>query len=909
MKKIYISILLAFFGVSIVFGQVKQNLTLEKIGEPAKAVSVLPNKGFSPNSAFLLMELEKFKKENRDVQKTDTSFIDKYNLFYIGDELFVNSFLIISDEFNKSQFESRGGHINSTSPNIITASIPVKYLNEIIDVEGVLFVQIAEKAKINMDMARDKTWVDWVHQGVQLPQAYFGDGVVVGIIDGGFDYTHTNFYDETGVNNYRIKRVWEQNATSGTPPEGYSYGRELKTQTSILNAKKDVTNLSHGTHVAGIAAGAGGGASNLYRGIASKSDLVLVSTTMTDDGIIDGIKYIFDYANSIDKPCVINISIGKHVGPHDGTSLFDMFCDDIVGEGKIIVGAAGNDGEAPLYVSKSYTYTDNQLYSFVKFPNSTIMTSGMTLIDIWGDPNQNYEVAVNIYNTNTNQYEDFTPYVQANSNNVYSYILYDYNNIPCEVDIATSLYPHNNKRNVQILIDNTLQYDNNRWVMIDIVATTGQTKMWAAVNGAQFTDNGYAYPTVSGSTNSTICEIGGTGNGIISVGAYTSKNSWTSFYSSYQTAPCYTPVGAIATFSSKGPTADGRTKPDITAPGNILASSVNSFDNNYTSASDWTVSGVTNGTDTWWFGMMAGTSMASPVVTGIIALWLEAYPHLTLTQAKQLLKDNAIIDGFTGTISSVGSNTWGWGKIDAHEGLKDLISKVPPQPTIFPNGNVSFCEGKNARLFAPGGYAAYLWSNNQTTQNITVTTGGSYFVRVTNNQGYISPWSLPKNVTVLPNPPTPTITLNGNVLSSSSSYGNQWYLNERPIAGATQQNYIVEQNGNYHVVVTRSNGCSARSNTYSITSCDIGDLERIGVTNIYPNPTTGLISIQFSDIQQEVLLGIYDASGRMYFQKRLTVVDENVIETINLENLTSGVYTLRILTKENQATRRIILMK
>ncbi len=911
MKRIYTSIAIAIFGITIGFGQVQQKSLPTKVGEPATAISVLPSKGFSPQSAFLLMELDKLKKENRTIER-DSILIDKYNLFYIGSQLFVNSFLIINDEFDKAKFESKGGFINSTSNEIATASIPVNILNETIEVEGIIYVQIAEKAERTMDAARNTTWVNWVHQGLQLPQAYFGTGVVIGVIDNGFDYTHPNFYDGTGSNNYRVKRVWEQSATSGTPPSGFTYGRELTTQTAILNAQRDKINNSHGTHVAGIAAGAGGGVSSTHMGVAPQSELVFVATPMTTVSIADGIQYIINYANSQNKPCVINISIGSNVGPHDGFSPFDQYCEGVVGNGKLIVGAAGNEGQKPLYVGKTYTTNDNTLYSFVQFPNSSNGTNGTALIDIWGNPNQNYEVAVKIYNTNTNSFEDWTPYIQANSNNTFNYTLFDddfFSPDACSVTIATSLYPANNKRNVQISINHSAQDDSYRWAMVEITATTGQTKMWACTGGAQFTNAGKPSPWVTGSTNSTVMEIGGTGNAIISVGAYTSKNSWTAFNSSSQTAPFFSAIGAIAPFSSKGPTADNRTKPDITAPGNILASSVSRFDNSFTSSSAVTVSGVTNGINNWYFGMMQGTSMASPMVTGILALWLQAYPHLNPTQALNLIKQNAWTDSFTGTIPSTGNNTWGWGKVDAHEGLKDLLTKIPAQPTINPSGNVTFCQGQNAQLSATSGFTSYQWSNNATIQNITVSTSGNYTVRVTNNQGYISPWSTPTNVTVYQNPPTPNITINGNVLTSSSTTDNQWYLNGNLISGATQQNYTAQQNGNYYVVVTNANNCSAQSNTLAFTTAGIADLERVGVSSVYPNPTNGLLNIKFSDNEQDVKLEIYDVSGRVHIQKRVMTISQNNVETLNLDNLTTGVYILKILTKENQATLRIVVTK
>jgi minor extracellular serine protease Vpr len=769
MKKIYTSIAFAIFGISIGFGQVQQNLLPTKVGVPATALSVLPSKGFSPQSAFLLMELDKLKKESRAIQTTDATLIEKYSLFFIGSEIFVNSFLIVNDDFDKAKFESKGGFINSTSNGIATASIPVNRLNETIEVEGIIYVQIAEKTERTMDEARDATWVNWVHQGLQLPQAYFGTGVIIGVIDNGFDYTHPNFYDGTGSNNYRVKRVWEQSATSGTPPSGYTYGRELTTQTAILNAQRDEIDNSHGTHVAGIASGAGGGANTTFMGVAPQSELVFVATPMTTVSIADGIQYIINYANSQNKPCVINISIGSNVGPHDGFSLFDQYCEGVVGNGKLIVGAAGNEGQKPLYVGKTYTTNDNTLYSFVQFPNSTNGTNGTAKIDIWGNPNQNYEVAVNIYNTNTNSFEDWTPYIQANSNNTFNYTLFDddfFSPDACSVIIATSLYPANNKRNVQISIDHTAQDDSYRWAMVEIIATTGETKMWAATGRSQFTNAGKPSPWVNGTTNSTVMEIGGTGNAIISVGAYTSKNSWNSFNSSSQTAPAFAPVGAIAPFSSKGPTADNRTKPDITAPGNILASSVSRFDNSYLSSSGRTVSGVTNGTNTWYFGMMEGTSMASPMVTGILALWLQAYPSLNPTQALNLIKQNAWTDSSTGTIPSTGNNTWGWGKIDAHEGLLDLLTTL---------------------------------------------------------------------------------------------------------------------------------------------STDL--IKEVEIAKIYPNPTTGILNIQFSENQQDVQLEIYDVSGRLHIQKRVITVNQNNSETLNLDNLTSGVYVLRILTKEYQETFKIVVTK
>ncbi len=577
-----------------------------------------------------------------------------------------------------------------------------------------------------------------------------------------------------------------------------------------------------------------------------------------------------------------------------------QFCDSIVGNGKILVGAAGNEGSDSIYLGKTYTSSDTSLYSFIKFPYSSRGTNGIAVIDIWGNPNQDYIVAVNIYNTRTDEFEDWTPYIIASSNSTYLDTLYDDDFFfpdPCYVGIATSHNPLNNKNNVQVIIDHTAQDDNYRWAMIEVRAKSGQTKMWAAMENAIFTELNYLPPVAGGSTNSTIGEIGGTGNSIISVGAYNTTA---------------TTVGNIASFSSKGPTADGRTKPDITAPGNRVTASVSRFDNYFLSGGGgWSdvVSGVTNNTNNWFFAKMQGTSMASPMVTGILALWLEAYPHLTSSQAKQLLQDNALTDNYTGSIPTRGDNTWGWGKVDAHEGMLDLLTKIPSKPIINPSGNIAICQGQSIQLSAPNGYASYQWSNNTNTQNITVSTAGDYSVRVRNNQGYISPWSEPKRVLVHQNPPIPTINITGNVLSSSSTSDNQWYLNNSPIPGATQKNYLVEQNGDYHVVVTNANNCSSQSNKVHFSTVGIDKVEDFGVTKVYPNPTSDELNIEFSENSSKVKVELYDITGKLVKQYSLNSVASNRVKTLHLDDVTNGVYSLRILMNESQRIYKVVVTK
>ena len=104
--------------------------------------------------------------------------------------------------------------------------------------------------------------VDSVWAGLGLPQGFNGEGVIIGVTDWGFDYTHPVFYDTT-MTHYRVLRAWDQYKKSGPAPAGYDYGTEYVGAEELLNAHCDTVNPYdygyHGTHCASIAGGAGAG--------------------------------------------------------------------------------------------------------------------------------------------------------------------------------------------------------------------------------------------------------------------------------------------------------------------------------------------------------------------------------------------------------------------------------------------------------------------------------------------------------------------------------------------------------------------------------------------------------------------------------------------------------------------------
>lgn len=702
------------------------------------------------NTSFLMMDI----KQNKD----NKYLKERYNLAEINSELFVDTFIKVSNDFDKSKEELLEIELNTKAGEFYTARIPINKLEELFSVNGIINVEIGEKVYQTLDNARTLTNVNQVQAGTGLPQAYTGNGVIVGVIDSGIDYTHPTFRNLT-TQQTRISRVWEQNGTTTSPAP---YGTEYVGSTAILNKMRDIVGESHGTHTTGIAAGSGAISGSLYKGIAYDSEIVLVPTDFNTSHIFDGIQYIFNYATSINKPAVINMSIGGHLGPHDGTSTFDQVCNSIVGPGKILVGSAGNEGSDKIHLNKTFLSTDNTSFSFIKFPYSSIVTNGSASIDLWGTIGNNFEVAVNIYNTSTNQFVEYTDYVStSNNSNTYQGTIYDGDtpNAPdgCIVQIGVETANANNNRPHAIIsFNNSAQDDNVKYVLLEIRSTTGTVNAWCSSSPTGTFDNLGSSSTIvtDGNTDMTVGEIGGTGNSIISVGAYTSKNSYTNILGSNPALVFPGALGSIASFSSNGPTVDGRFKPDITAPGNVVVSSVSHFDNKYLSGGTYwnnVVSGLTDNTNNWYFGAMQGTSMAAPVVTGIIALWLQAKPNLTVDQIKTILHTTSITDSFTGTGSYIPNNIYGWGKINAYSGIQyinqflnlDTFNSsnnfiVYPNPTsskIFANSKEYY---DNVEVYNTLGQKVYFQSlgtvlNNQEI-NLSALSNGTYILKFNSSE-------------------------------------------------------------------------------------------------------------------------------------------------------------------------------
>ncbi|OSZ82120.1 hypothetical protein CAP35_02290 [Chitinophagaceae bacterium IBVUCB1] len=646
-------------------------------------------KGMSANTALLLVDWMQLNKNPSAIGEKE--LIEKYGLIKKGGKLYANSFLMGIKGFTTASLGELGVLPGSKSGDVFTAMLPVERIAEIVKQPNVRYVDIGSVLSPTMDSARRQTNVDKVHAGMApLNMPYTGKGVVVGIIDQGFDFTHPNFYDSTGQKNYRVKRVWNQFDGTGVPPAGYAYGGEYITEAQILNAKADYpffqqisSGTDHGTHTAGTVAGAGGYPGSPYRGVAYESDIVLVACPLIPSTAADAIKYIQDYAASVGKPCVINMSFGGQYGPHDGTSISDRYRDSLAGPGKLLAQSAGNSGDDHLFIDHDFLLSNDILYTIPVDAGGK--SQGEIGIDIWGKPNENFSVRVMTLNTKipTIEYAPALKFAAA-LNTIIIDTIYSTNGIKSWAQYTCEIDPINSKPHVYLYVKNNQPDSNHKKIFIEVSGLNTSIQMWNLTG--TFSSLGIAGVT-NGRTDHSIGEGGPCGNNVITVGAYTSKNQWISLFNQQTYTPFMAPIGEIAPFSSIGPTADGRTKPDITAPGNVIVSSVNHYSPRYSATATGTLKSVTHGSDTWYFGSMQGTSMSCPMVTGILALWLQKYPNLTRQQALDMMKKTAITDSYTGTIPATGSNTWGWGKINAFMGMTLSVEKAAVKNTlkVYPN--------------------------------------------------------------------------------------------------------------------------------------------------------------------------------------------------------------------------------
>jgi hypothetical protein len=433
---------------------------------------------------------------------------------------------------------------------------------------------------------------------------------------------------------------------------------------------------------------------------------------------LDGINYVFNYASLVNKPAVANLSWGCPLGPRDGTSLFSQACNNLVGNGRIFVLSGGNNGSNNIHLKKTFTPTDTVANTICTF--STSLTEKKNQLDIWGEPGKSFCMSFSLYNLNTKV--DSTSVICLDDT-THQHNMIGSNGDTLFITITTVASEFNGKPHMLVQLYSKV---GDR-LAVSIKANSGTINMWQGIviktSGyyGTFIKSGYAW-AVNGDNLMTCGDLVSTDQAL-AVAAYNSKPSFTNISGQTLTYQGYT-KGAIASFSSKGPTADGRIKPDIAGPGLAVASSVSAMDSSYlVGGADYSsviasdVSPFNN--ETYSYAMAGGTSMSSPCVSGIVGMLLEIDSTLNPAAVKNLLFNTAIIDSKTGAIPDSGSTIWGHGKVNAYGAVASLLGILP---TTGNSLNIS------CRLFPNPGKGqfqleAYTLFNENININITDLSG------------------------------------------------------------------------------------------------------------------------------------------------------------------------------------------
>ena len=576
------------------------------------------------------------------------------------------------DDGGDEALRQKGCQVLARAGQIRIANIPVSQLGALSLDHRILRMEARQGTQLTNDQMATHLNALPVYAGQNLPQAFTGKGVVVGVMDVGFDLTHPTFYNND-TTQYRIRRFWDM-LTQDTIGSPLYVGRDYAGRDELLalGHSRDGLDLTHGTHTAGTVAGSGWHSS--YRGMAPDADLCLVANVVNDDFIyIDsadvykytfatdalGFKYLFDYAKSVGKPCVASFSEGSTQDFWGYDQLYYEMLDSLVGPGRIIVSAAGNNAW-----QKSWFRKPAGLLSAGSF-----IINGSQEMLLTFKSSDDFRLRFVLYSNQCDTLEIKMSDVLAQSDSTLSSVLKlnDY-----LLAVNTEAYPscyHADEMCYDVTVLTTRSVGIDYPLSVEVVGRDADVEYYR-VNGQLVTND--LNPQLNAGDGSHSILSPSSAPCVICVGATSYRDSvqnlngeWKKFWPGHG--------GVRVEPSSVGPTFDGRIKPDVRAPGNNIISSYSSFymethpDNNDLT---WDVEHFDFNGRTYAWNSNSGTSMACPAVAGAIALWLQARPDLTPAEVMDVLSHTARHYDESMTWPN---NEYGNGEIDVYRGLLYIL--------------------------------------------------------------------------------------------------------------------------------------------------------------------------------------------------------------------------------------------
>ena len=263
------------------------------------------------------------------------------------------------------------------------------------------------------------------------------------------------------------------------------------------------------------------------------------------------------------------------------------------------------------------------------------------------------------------------------------------------------------------------------------------------------------------------------------------------------------------------------------------------------------------------------------------------------------------------TASSITASAAGSYFVTVYSGVDSAVSNTVvvtlgtlPDSTVTPSSAQTICLGDSVCLTAAAGLT-YHWSDfgGTTTRTLCTRFPGTYKVTVTNS-GNCSAVSIPVTVT-LGTGPTVTVTRSGFVLTATTTAIHfQWYMGTTLLVGDTMSTLTVTQNGTYTVAVSNATGCKGYSTPQNITNVGILDIYEHNALNLYPNPTSGSLTVSTAGLHGAILT-VYDNIGRVVKQQTISL-DKTALD---MSGETEGMYIVSVKSQDAIATARIVVIK
>ena len=599
------------------------------------------------------------------------------------------------------QMKAAGAVVRTKLGQQATVSIPADSVPALERIKGVLRIDSGHKGRLKTDKARQATGVSLLN-GPTLPDGatlYSGKGVNICLIDVGIDFQHPAFKDSQGRS--RIKCVYLNNSDEGrkftvSDPEAGDYtfpGSVFDTPELIASLTTDVSGEYHGTHTAAIAAGTL--SPQGFGGMAPDADLVLIPAGYFDEDLYDdeedvieeALAFAVAYANQSDQPTVLSASLNSHAGAHDGSSSVTQAIE-AASESLIPVFSAGNEGGYPIHLYQKFTSDKKSVKTLML--GITDDYSGrhemMNMINVTGITRTGSQVSVQLTLKSVSKIGSLKTVWQSEP--VTATLGGDMESQIVSSDDDTTLGKYFDGEVALAAGDN-----GDGRLAVSVMAEggtdpTGMILMYLfelIISGEDGTEidlwddyagfGGRNYLGLSGYEDGDSDISGGDWTSterVVSVGAYCTNTLQRNYDGT--TTDTSKPEdedeepfvqGDIAWFSSYGESFNGVAQPTVCAPGVNIVSAMSQY-----------VIGDNADESMLWQGgaytAESGTSMACPVVAGIVALWLEAAPTLSLDEVKEVMANSSDNDNFT----SGKPIRWGYGKINAKGGIDYINASI-----------------------------------------------------------------------------------------------------------------------------------------------------------------------------------------------------------------------------------------